>query len=154
MTAGVQLAASEEVVRAAMYPFWDPDLQRASPSAFTSEEVSVSRLAILDITQIVALFQRDFASRLHPDGESRAVRATGRATVKTIVEQANLPRDDKSIPDVVLSVVEDPLEDNAAHALICGLDRANPSKARRIPRGVAKRLVDAFNWEPLPAPPG
>ncbi|HVK54060.1 MAG TPA: hypothetical protein VM532_03430 [Burkholderiales bacterium] len=158
MAKGDSVDAIEEVVRAGMYPYWDADLQRATPSAFTAAEVSVSRLAILDFAQIVSIFKSDFNGRVHPDGESMKVRSTGRATVANIIQQAEEPMNDKnkSLPNVVLTVVEDKIEnesgatDNPAHALICGWSRENPTQSRKISRGVANRLLDVFRWEPLP----
>jgi hypothetical protein len=157
MAKGDLVHVSEEVVRAGMYPYWDADLNRVSPSAFTASEVSVSRLAILDFAEINSIFKKDFGGRFHRDGDSMAVRGTGRSIVKIILEQAELPMDDKNngLPNVVLTVVEDEIKDevnasdNPAHALICGWDRGDPTKSRKITRGVAKRLVDVFRWEPL-----
>ena len=141
-----------------MYPYWDADLKRATPSAFTAVEVSVSRLTILDFAQIVSIFRKDFNRRVHSDGESMEVRGTGRATVANVIQQAEEPTNNKnkSLPNVVLTVVEDKIEnepgatDNPAHALICGWDRENPSQSRKISRGLANRLLDVFRWEPLP----
>lgn len=157
MAKGNLVDISEEVVRAALYPYYDADLNRASPSAFTANEMSVSRLKILDFAQIVSIFKKDFDGRFHPDGSSMAIRGTGRAFVKSILEQAELPMDDKKngLPNVVLTVVEDEIKDeknasdNPAHALICGWDRGNPTQSLKITRSVAKRLVDVFRWVPL-----
>lgn len=157
MAKGDLVDISEEVVRAGMYPYWDAALNRGSPSAFTASEVSVSRLAILDYAQVVSIFKKDFDGRVHLDGDSMAVRGTGCAVVKSILEQAERPMDDKKngLPKVVLTVVEDQIKgeknacDNLAHALICGWDRGNPTQSLKITRGVAKRLVDVFRWVPL-----
>ena len=157
MAKGDLVDISEEVVRAGMYPYWDADLNRVSPSAFTATEVSVSRLVILDYAQVVAIFKKDFDGRVRRDGDSLSVRGTGRAFVKSILEQAEVPTDDKKngLPKVVLTVVEDEIKgeknasDNPAHALICGWDRGDPTQPLKITRGVAKRLVDVFRWVPL-----
>lgn len=158
MAKGDPIDADEEIVRAGMYPYWDADLKRATPSAFTSVEVSVSRLAILDLAHIVSIFKKDFNGRVHIDGEHMEVRGTGRAPVAKVIQQAEQPTNDKhnSLPNVVLTVVEDKIEnepgttDNPAHALICGWDRENLTQSRKISRGLAKRLLDVFRWEPLP----
>lgn len=158
MARGDPVAATEVVVRAGMYPYWDADLKRGTPSAFTAIEVSVSRLAILDFAQIVSIFRKDFNGRVHPAGESMEIRGIGRATVAVIIQQTEEPMNDKnkSLPNVVLTVVEDKIEneqgatDNPAHALICGWDREDPTQPRKISKGVARRLVDVFGWEPVP----
>lgn len=155
---GDPIDANEEVIRAGMYPYWDADLKRATPSAFTSVEVSVSRVAILDFAHIVSIFKKDFNGRVHSDGESMEVRGTGQASVANVIQQAEEPTNDKnkSLSKVVLTVVEDKIEnepgatDNPAHALICGWDRENLTQSRKISRGLAKRLLDVFRWEPLP----
>lgn len=157
MAKGDPLAGCEEVVRAGMYPYWDADLKRATPSAFTAATVSVSRLAVLNYAQLVSIFKTDFGGRLHPDGESMEIRGAGRATVAKIIQQAEEPVDviNKSLPNVVLTVVEDKIEnepgvtDNPAHALICGWNRENPAQSRKISRGVANRLLNVFRWEPV-----
>jgi hypothetical protein len=157
MAKGESVGTSEEVVRAGLYPYWDADLKRATPSAFTAAEVSVSRLAILDLAQIVTILRKDFDGRVHPDGESMKVCGTGLGAVEKIIKQADAPKSDSSmtLPNLLLTVVEDKIEnepgatDNPAHALICGWDRMNPKQPRKISRGVATRLRDVFTWAPL-----
>jgi hypothetical protein len=86
------------------------------------------------------------------------IRGIGRATVADIVKQTEKPLDDKnkSLPKVILTVIEDQIKndpknsDNPAHALICGWDRENPTQSQKIPRSVAKRLLDVFSWKSLP----
>ncbi len=159
MAKGDPIRAEEEVVRAYRYPYWDPTVNRGTTSAFTEAEVSVSRLAILDFERIVAIFKADFDGRVYPDGSSMQLRGTGRATVSDIVRQADQPTDPKSKepPNVVLTVNEDKIENepgntnNPAHALICGWERANSTQPRRIPRGVANRLLGLFGWTALPS---
>ena len=156
MAKGDPINANEDVIRAGMYPYWDADLKRATPSAFTSSEVSVSRLAVLDFAHIVSIFKNDFNGRVHADGKSMEVRAAGRARVSNVIRQAEEPTNDKTRFSVVLTVVEDKIEnepgatDNPAHALICSWDRAKLTEPRKISRGLAKRLLDVFRWESLP----
>jgi len=154
MAKGDRLDDTEDVVRAGMYPYWDADLRRVSPSAFTQEEVSVSRLAVLTRDQIVSIFERDFGARVDGEGNAKKVRGIGTAKVADIVQQAEMPLQG-NLPDLVLTVIEDGIENepgctnNPAHALICGHSRANLQQPKKITRGVAKRLVDIFDWEVL-----
>ena len=157
MAKGDQIAESELVVRAGRHPYWDPTLKRATPSAFTQTEVSVSRLAVLNIEGIVSIFNKDFGDRSDSNGESMRVRGFGQATVAQIIQEAEKPIGDPgTVPNLVLTVVEDKIEndpnttDNPAHALICGRDREDPSQSRKISRGVAKRLLDVFSWTAIP----
>lgn len=157
MANGDPVGATEEVVRAGMYPYWDADLKRVTPSAFTAEAVSVSRLAILNFAEIVSIFNEDFNGKVDHDQRSLKVRGTGRGTVVEIIKQAEQPMNDKknSLPNLILTVVEDKIEndqncaDNPAHALICGWERENPTLPRKISRGVANRLIDIFTWTSL-----
>lgn len=158
MAKGDPIGADEAVVRAYRYPYWDATVNRGTPSAFTEAEVSVSRLAILDFERIVAIFRTDFDGRVHRDGSSMQLRGIGRALVSDIVRQAEQPTDPKSKepPNLVLTVSEDKIEnepgitDNPAHALINGWERANPTRARRIPKSVAMRLLDLFGAAAFP----
>lgn len=76
------------------------------------------------------------------------LRGTAQAVVSDIVRQAEQPIDPKSKepPNVVLTVNEDKIEnepgitDNPAHALISGWERANPTRARRIPKKVSQSV--------------
>ena len=157
MAKGDEICESEEVVRAAMYPYWDADQGRGTPSAFAATEVSVSRLAICDLEQIISIFKADFDGRVHPDGSSMDIRGFGQGRVASIISQAETPMQNSTeLPNVVLTVNEDPISNetgvtnNPSHALICGWDRENPSQPRKISRGVAKRLLNIFSWNPLP----
>jgi hypothetical protein len=153
MAKGDRIAEDELVVRAGRHPYWDPALNRATPSAFTQAEVSVSRLAVLDIKNIVSIFNKDFGDRVSSDGQSMKVLGYGQATVAQIIQEAERPIGEPSaIPNFFLTVVEDKIEnepditDNPAHALICGWSREDLTQSRKISRGVAKRLLDVFNW--------
>lgn len=155
MAKGDAIGGTEEVVRAAMYPYWDEAQKRATPSAFTQAEVSVSRLAIWDLAEILSTLEKTFNHRVHPDGVSLTIRGVGRAKVADILRQSEEPIDatKPDFPPVFLTVVEDPIKDeprqvdNPSHALICGWHRNNRLQSRRISKGVANRLLKIFSWE-------
>jgi len=148
MAAGDPLAENEEVVRAYMHPYWDDNVKRATKSAFAYTDVSVSRLAVSDISQIVAIFKKDFEGR-------NDIKAIGCAKVAAIIQAAEELIDGKKSP-VVLRVVEDPIKDdphvtdNPAHALICSRDRNSPNQPKKITSGVANRLVRLFKLMTFP----
>ncbi|TAM10910.1 MAG: hypothetical protein EPN56_11950 [Rhodanobacter sp.] len=148
MATGDPLAEDEEVVRAYMHPYWDDNVKRATRSAFTDTNVSVSRLAICDINKIVAIFKKDFEGR-------HDIKAIGCAKVAAIIQAAEEPADGKK-PPVILRVVEDPIKgdpratDNPAHALICGRDRNSPNQPKKITGGVANRLLRLFKLVAFP----
>ncbi|MFC5438512.1 hypothetical protein [Rhodanobacter ginsenosidimutans] len=147
MAAGDPLAGDEEVVRAYMHPYWDDNVKRASKSAFTCSNVSVSRLAIYDLNQIVEVFKKDFEGR-------NDIKAIGCAKVADIVQTAEELADGKRSP-ITLKVIEDPIKDdlratdNPAHALICSRDRNLPYQPKKITGGVANRLVRLFKLTTL-----
>lgn len=150
MAANKNLRKNEEVARAGMHPYWDEDTQRATPSAFKQAEVSVSRLAILNIDEIVSILRSQFDHRSHSDGESKRIRGVGTAIVEAIIEQAEVPMKDSGniLPNIVLTVIEDAIDGNNAHALICGWERNNRTQSKKITAGVANRLLKLFDWKP------
>lgn len=157
MAKGDLLNPAETVVRAVMHPYWDENVGRVTPSAFVETEVSVSRLSICSLDQILAIFKADFDQRVASDGTSKRIRGYGVASVADVVNQVDRPREeDQRLPDVCVTVIEDPIKDeppstdNPAHALICGWDRQDRARPRKISRGVAKRLLDTFSWTSVP----
>lgn len=156
MAKGDEIASVEIVVRALMHPYWEPNLKRISPSIFEGQDISVSRPSVLPIADIVSIFRADFDHRVAPTGESKRIRGTGAALVSTVIEQADRVREeDGKRPPIVARVVEDEIKDdpkytdNPSHALIQGWDREDQTSPRKITKGVAKRLVDAFEWTML-----
>jgi ribosomal protein S13 len=157
MSKGDPVDLDEKIVRAGMYPYWDAELRRATPSAFTASEVSVSRSAVLDLAQIISIFKTDFDDRVSTNGEPMRVRGVGQAIVNEVIRQAEeVPQEkNKELSNVVLTVIEDRIEnepgvsDNPAHALICGWKRENLAEPRKISRGVANRLLCVFKWDVL-----
>lgn len=127
----------EALVRALHEPFWDEKNKRATKSAFTQTDVSVSRIGIISYDEIVAVLQNDLNTDI------RRVGATATLTAGSVrsVCSGNLKA------DVVVEVVEDPileqpgLSDNPSHALIQGRDRATRLIPKRITDGMAKELL-------------
>lgn len=133
----------EELVRALHEPFWDAKTQRASKSAFTQEEVSVSRLAVMSYDEIVTIFQHDLNNSDANGGAGRVVGATAIVAAGFV----NTTCAANTLADVVVDIVEDPVIneppqlDNPSHALIRGRDRSTRAEPRRITPGMASAIL-------------
>ena len=114
----------EDVVRAITTAHWDPREQRISSSLFKGERISVSRLAVLPLAEILAIFDRELVKP-----PERSVLGAGEIRVGTLKE---IGRDFQHPAE--LSVEEDPIPGNPAHAEI----------PQRISKGLSKRIVDAL----------
>lgn len=137
MTAFCDLDGDEIVVRALIDPFWDPIAQRGTPSAFLGQDISVSRVRVRPYKWITERFIADFGERVHATGQAQVIRIIDQA--EQVLEQT------KRLPLFRLRVVEDPLPDNPAHALIRGIDREDPAKRRAIKaRSIGLRLLKVF----------
>lgn len=141
MEKGAAVDDDEVVVHAFMPPSWDEENRRATPSAFLGQDVSVSRLSVFTYERIVDIFRDDFDGRL---------RGTGQAVVSHVKQQAEMPLETGKLPKFFLRVLADPTEKNPAHAVIHGVDRNDPTKAREIrTRTVAQRLLKLFGVTPV-----
>lgn len=127
------VADHEVVLRALHPPFWDPEKQRATPSAFGNGNLfSVSRPAILPEEKIIAIWQRDLET------PNRRVEALARISVADLQSCGAEPgTNDQS---AFLNVVADPTDDNPAHAEIMGTDQAH-TRLRKISRGIGNKII-------------
>lgn len=142
MTDACDVDGEEIVVRALIDPYWDPVAQRGTPSAYLGQDISVSRLRVLPYEWMIEKFVADFGKRVHATGQAQVIRIVAQA--EQVLEQA------RRLPLFRLRVVEDPLPDNPAHALIRGVDRGDPTKGREIrSRSVGLRLLRLFGTQAL-----
>lgn len=150
MAAGDLVADDEEVVRALHYPLWDEATQRATTSAFMQSEISVSRPAVLEYSEIVRIFKSDLDGKVCKDGKVRMVVATATVVVRSVLDLCNVPD-----ATVAVSVVEDPthgvpgIEDNLSHALILGRDQSDRKVPKNLTRGMANRIRTACRYRPV-----
>lgn len=136
MAKGDALPSHEDVVRALYFPHWQPGLRRAVSSAFTQQDASVSRLAILPYQDVVDIFKQEFLNV--------EVVATFTVGVGQIVEACS------DSPTISVNVVEDPVLagdgvriDNPAHAEIRGRVTADRTIPAPLTRAMAKRILNA-----------
>jgi hypothetical protein len=118
--------ATENVVRAVTTATWDVTNQRAHYGCFRGPNASVSRLAILGLQDLFAIFRRDLT-----EPPNKLLIGAGEINVgmiQTIGATAEDP--------IRITVEIDPLPDNPAHAEI----------PQRLPKGISKRIVEAWTW--------
>ena len=120
-----ECSAQENVLRAIHSAFWDPDRDRKSPSIFKGANISVSRLSILGIGELFAIFHEKL------DGSPN-----GRIVAGGEINVGNLQKiGHEYLPNRTdLTVEEDRQDDNPAHAEI----------PQKISQGLARVIVAAL----------
>jgi hypothetical protein len=112
----------ENVLRAIHSAHWDRNADRKSSSIFKGRDISVSRLSILGVEDLFAIFHR----KLDESPNGRIV-AAGEINVGSLQK---IGRGYEPLPTEI-TVEEDPEDDNLAHALI----------PQRISQGLAKVII-------------
>src|SRR5437016_13517677 len=114
----------EDIVRAIHSAQWDRTANRKSSTIFKGEETSVSRLSILGLRELFAIFHAKLDES--PNGIIVAVGQINIGDLQRIGRDYQHPID--------LTVEEDPQEENPAHAVI----------PQEITRGLAKVIIEAW----------
>lgn len=122
---------SENIVRAITTADWDEVEQRAQSSLFRGSHTSVSRLAVLGLRELFAIFRRDLEK--YP----RLVLKAGEINVGVLQEIGR-----QHVHPTELTVEQDPLEDNPAHAEI----------PQQISKGLATRINKSLQLRDPPPP--
>lgn len=135
MAKGDAVAEHEELIRALYYPLWSPEHMRATSTAFTQPNASVSRTHVLPYDAILKIFKAGIGAE--------PVVATCSTTVKVVLKAcADLPK-----AGLTVSVVEDPIESaegviaNPAHAEIRARLIAAPGDAVGLTKGMARAIL-------------
>lgn len=115
---------AEEVVRAVTTAHCDPAEGRVSSSLFKGERVSMSRLRVLPLPELLRIFDQELARP--PERRVLGAPEIRVGTLKQIGRDFQHP--------VQLTVEQDPTPANPAHAEI----------PQRISKGLSKRIVDAL----------
>lgn len=134
-----RVSGDESVIRGLHEPYWDPKLRRGTPSAFKGNRKSVNRPAVLSEEAIV--------EKLREKLETPTRRLEGIATIcidKLIACGASSDCE----PTALLSVMEDPEEDDPSHAEIMGTNWGR-TELRKISTGLAKKILDACDIKSL-----
>ena len=116
-----EVSPEENIVRAIHSAHWDIQTGRGSSQIFKGENISVTRLKILDLPVLFIIFHRQLDTS--PNG---MIVGAGEINVGRLQE---IGRNFENPTE--LTVEEDILDDNAAHAEI----------PQKISRGLSKRIV-------------
>jgi len=114
----------EDIVRAIHYAHWDRSNDRKSSRIFKGKNISVSRLAILNLRELFGIFHAKLDGS--PNGAIVAVGEINVGELQRIGRCYQHP--------IELTVEEDPEEDNPAHAVV----------PQDITRGLAKLIIEAL----------
>ncbi len=130
----VECLPAEDIVRAIHFAQWDRTngRDRKSSAIFKGRNISVSRLSILGLHELFAIFHAKLDGS--PNG---IIVAVGEINI------GELQRIGREYPEAIgLTVEQDPQEDNPAHALI----------PQDITRGLARVIIGALiiHEDPLP----
>jgi hypothetical protein len=118
----VSLAPDEDILRAICTDKWDGE--RLSPSLFKGKDTSVSRLALISLDDHWEMFRRNVQKP-----PERMLTLIGEINVGNLQELGATHE-----TPVALTVEQDPLDWNPAHAII----------PQNITRGLANRIVHAL----------
>jgi hypothetical protein len=113
----------ENVLRAIHTAFWDVGRGRWSSEMFKGRETSVSRLAVLGLQELLAIFHQELDS----PPRNRRVIGVGEINIGALEEIGHTTQ-------TVLTVEEDPTPLNPAHAVI----------PQNIGRGLAMKIIAAL----------
>ncbi|MHB8116629.1 MAG: hypothetical protein ACYDAW_06330 [Acidithiobacillus ferrivorans] len=112
---------------------------RGTPSAFTENDVSVSRLDVLAFGAIIDIFRKTIDKPGHNGLPAVVVKACA------IINCGELRAIESET--TILDITEDKIIgkvgqiDNPAHALIRGSNKANPGQPKSITRGMANDIL-------------
>jgi hypothetical protein len=120
-----QCPPEENILRAILNAFWDETKGRWSSELFRGENLSVSRLSILGISELLAIFHRELDS----PPKQRTVIGGGEINI------GNLQFIGRNYQQPIeLVVEEDPTPTNPAHAEI----------PQKITKGLARKIIVAL----------
>lgn len=118
---------AEYIVRALHMPSWDEKLKRGTKSAFQKNNISVSRLSVLSIAEILQIWREEIET------ESRKIEAYAKLKVADVHALSG---------EVMgLVVIEDVTASNRSHAEIVGHVHGDVSTLKDITNGIANRLA-------------
>jgi hypothetical protein len=117
-----EVSPEENVLRAIHSAWWDVETDQKSSSIFKGERISLNRLKMLDLRSSLNVFHETLDTS--PNG---VIIGAGEINVGTLIEIAQAHH-----VSVVLTVEEDPLPGNPAHAEI----------PQKISKGLANKIIE------------
>ncbi|TPQ39881.1 hypothetical protein C2U69_11240 [Cupriavidus pinatubonensis] len=130
----------EEVLRAVFEPYWDSTLGRATASIFVDDDISVSRLRVLQKNEIVTIFKQQF------DSPTRTVHGVLRIAIETVQSicqsHTDSPRD--------VHACEDPTATDISHAVLRPYTTDDPPIRKAMSKGLARKVLNACEADYFP----
>jgi len=120
----------ENIVRGIFEAEWDQEQNRFSKSIFTGPNASVSRLKVLSLEEIIEVFARD----LHRP-PNRFLKAAGEINVG-LLRSIGANYEPKKTE---ITVIQDPLPDNPAHAEI----------PQKLSKGLSSKITERLTMHPI-----
>ncbi|MFN0139365.1 MAG: hypothetical protein ACKVQW_04670 [Pyrinomonadaceae bacterium] len=121
-----EVSHHENIVRAIHSAWWDIHANRGFSSVFKGQNNSVSRLSILNLTQLFEIFHTELDSS--PNGQ---IVGAGEINVGRLIEIGQ-----QHIKPIELTVEEAPLPENRAHAEI----------PQKISKGLANSIIRELSF--------
>ena len=115
-----EVSSEENIVRAIHKAWWDEQENRKSSSIFKGQDISVSRLSVLSLKKLFSIFHEQLDTS--PNGTIIGAGEINVGELKKIGTENSIK----------LTVEEDKLEENPAHAEI----------PQKISRGLAKKIIE------------
>lgn len=142
MAKGDAVADDETLVRALYWPHYDPNHNKVNSSAYMDVENSVSRPAILSMSEIAEIFRADLKEF------TGLVCTIGAGVVRQVVSTSESVQLEVEIVEDQIKD-EPPASDNPAHALIKPYDKPivkdgtelKPRAPRKFSKGISKDLL-------------
>lgn len=125
-----EVSCEENVVRAIHSAWWDVQMNRKFSSIFKGENISVSRLSILSLSELLNIFHAQLDSS--PNGAIIGVGEINVGRLKAIGGEYEPPTD--------LTVEIAPLTENPAHAEI----------PQKISKGLANKIIKELDFHQDP----
>ena len=119
-----EVSSEENIVRAIHSAHWDLELKRGSSQILKGQNISVSRLSILSLEILFEIFHTQLDTS--PNG---IIIGAGEINVGRLIEIG-----ENFTNPIRLTVEENPLENNSAHAEI----------PQKISRSLAKKIIDGL----------
>lgn len=119
-------SADEDVARAVCSNYYDEARDRISPSLFEGRNVSVGRLSVSPLQELIRILKREVAKPNNP------LKMVGQINVGLLQKLGRDHKDGRARPvPVEITVVAKPQPGYLAHAEI----------PRKIPRGLARKII-------------
>lgn len=130
-----ECSSEENVVRAICPPHYDPDTDKITSTLFRGGNISVSRLMIKPLDELIEIFKKEVVK------EEKPLTLVGEINVGTLKYIGNKYGKDQKGRDKPkeISVIPKPTDTNSAHAEI----------PQKLSRGIANKIIEQLKRHPV-----